>query len=354
MIFLTLPLTTACNNNCSYCQRPPIAKKNHSYHSMSFSEITHVLSDAKKFSKSYDEIEIKLTGGESTLWNEGSKDIKDVMFACIDHDLPFSLVSNGIYFSNKKKADFFFKHYFAKTNTKLSIFITVDSWHNNFNPTNNTCPALDNIISIEKILFPKQISLTVQSTFSKQNTPNLSYNFIEKYQQLGVNFMINPFLPWGMGRNMSDLSPTLDLSNVNKKTLGAYSPVLFMHGINNGYWESLEEYLNTTNTNTLIKHGSCGKTLAYFKGNYYYCIHNQGVDFFKISKLGQLTNKSYRKKIESNKLIKCMRKCSSDTMEKIVSEFPNDTEVSIAYGTCDVCKKFYDLPNFREASSRLE
>ena len=88
---------------------------------------------------------MKLSGGESTIWKDGSYHIIDVIMACQERGLVPALVTNGIVFKDKIYTENFFEELNEKYKGILKIYVTIDEYHNNYESQNDN-KILENLL----------------------------------------------------------------------------------------------------------------------------------------------------------------------------------------------------------------
>ena len=94
---LIFELTSYCNNNCEDCLRAFMNKKDYM---LTYEQVKIALKEITEFSKNFPAFELKLSGGEPTIWKHDKYDIIDVIAECHKSKLNFALVSNGRVFEN--------------------------------------------------------------------------------------------------------------------------------------------------------------------------------------------------------------------------------------------------------------
>lgn len=322
---LILELTSLCNSNCKDCLRKGMNKENYM---MKFDDVKKSLNEIAKFSKNFSNFEVKLSGGEPTIWRDDDKDIVDIINECKNHKLNYSLVTNGKIFSNEQKCINVFKKMSKLCIDKINIYVTIDIFHNNYEKYNEN-KILDNILKYKNDI---KVNLFVQSTVTRFKDDNLPIEFIRYYRNKNVGFLLNPLLPWGKGEDLLDIIPYLNLKNNDKTSLGDYEQYLYILGKNNSYWNSYEEFIKLDNLEIIKRINCCGKTITFMENSYYYCMPCSGKEKFKFSSLGSLSYKKYIDFINKNQHITKMKKNNFDNIE-LLEKCP------IGYGICGLCRK---------------
>lgn len=327
---LIFELTSYCNSKCEDCLR---ASMNKTDYMMSYDEVIKSLNEVKKFSTNFDCFELKLSGGEPTIWKNNGYDIIDIISECEKRNMKFALVSNGKVFEKYSYCEMFFDKLKANNVNKLKIYITIDNFHKNYTGLENN--ILDNLLKINEIF---DVDLYVQSTITKRKEDNLSKEFVDKYFKRGVKFIMNPLLPWGRGKNLDEIVPYLYLDKNDKQDLGDYLKYYYILGKSKGLWNTYEEYIGYNNVESIKKLNCCGKTITFMEGKYYYCMPLSDKEEFVFANLGELTFEKYMNFINSSKHINNMKnnKFNID---------PKFKKTPIGYGVCALCRNMYERGN---------
>lgn len=146
---------------------------------------------------------------------------------------------------------------------------------------------------------------------------------------------MNPLLPWGRGRNLSDIVPYLHLNKKDKNDLGDYSKYYYILGKSKKIWESHDEFLKYDNFKSIKMLNCCGKTITFIEGKYFYCMPLSDKEEFCFAKLGELKFEKYKLFIQNNKHINLMRNNKFDIKDE-------DKETPIGYGVCALCRNLYE------------
>lgn len=314
-----MEITNICNNDCVHCLRPI----RNTFFKMTYDEVKTAIEEIAIFSRSFNNFELKLSGGEATIWKDKEKDLTDIIKLCKNSGINFSVVTNGLLFRNMDYCIDFIRKLKSKGIEEITLYITIDYFHNNYFGQNNN--ILDNLLEISKLF---KINLNVQSTISKSNDRNIDLSFIKKYSIQGVHFKINPLLPWGKGESLNDQYPTLNIGNNCKSNLGDYKLYGYILAKECGLCNSFNEFIQCNNLDFLKEICDCGKSMVLSNGNYYYCLGLMSDDRFSFAQLGELSYEKYFTFIEQNDWIKKMKKAEIEISNK---------EVPVAFGLCDIC-----------------
>lgn len=322
---LIFELTSLCNSHCEDCLRAGMNKENYV---LSYDDIIKSLNEIKLFSKNFNTFEIKLSGGEPTIWRDKEKNINDIINECSKMNFNFALVSNGKIFAKDEKCEKFFERLTNDDINYIKIYITIDSFHMNYEKYNSN-KILDNLFKYSGKI---NLDLYVQSTVTRNKSDNLPIEFIEYYSKKGVKFIMNPLLPWGRGEKLESSVPYLDLNDNNKKSLGDYEKYYYILGLSKKIWNNYNDFSNYNNLDSIKKINCCGKTITFMEGKYYYCMPCSGKKNFEFANLGYLSYKKYTEFISNNKIVSKFKKNNFNNINL-------PSKCAIGYGVCDICRK---------------
>lgn len=320
---LIIETTNICNSRCKHCLRENAMHGKFTY---KFDEMLTALKEIKEFSLNFENFELKISGGEPTIWKDGDKNIIDILSECQKLNFNYSLVTNGKLFSKFDYCEKFFKTLSERGVSLLNIFCTIDNFHENYF---YDCPILDNLLKIEDV----KINLTVQSTCSVAKDYNISSEFIKKYFDKGIKFIMNPLLPWGKGVECEKDVPKVNLNSNNKDQLGDYKKYFYILGKSQNLWNTFEEFENFNNFEALKKLNHCGKTITLDEGKYFYCMPRSSEKEFCFATLGNLNYDNYLEFVKNHSVINKSKNNNFD-IENL------DINSPFGYGVCDICRKF--------------
>ena len=214
MIFLL----EECNFSCNHCVRedepmPPGYK-------LSLEQLRLCLSDCHKL----ETIDwIHFSGGEPTLWIDKKLDLADLLIEISKAGFEPGFTTNGSYFNDYKKCNELLQKYFNNSNKRLRLYLSIDTFHQNFNFQRGRAKSLDNVIKY-KMNLPsekkKLLGITVLSIISKDSSSLLPNEMIEHYKSLDVKFIFPPLKAVGKAKSFSYLCP--NLGSGKREELGAY------------------------------------------------------------------------------------------------------------------------------------
>lgn len=322
-------LTNKCNLSCNYCMRPEDEKQ---YYNLKEKDISNILESLSKFNGN--EIHVRFSGGEPSLWSDNESTVFDLINKSKSLGFDTSLITNGIRFldynylnNNLNKLDIDSK--------SISVYVSLDKWHGNYIPGDLSNNILDNLLKYKQEHLNKKINIFVQTSYTRNQEDNMDLDFIKKYKIKGIKFSINPLLPWGKGKKLEHMIPSLSLNGKDKSKLGAYLPVVYTMGLKNGNWENLEEFYGKDNKDILLSFDYCGNHIYFNEKGVYYCeFHN---DDFRICDFKEFNEQTYKDFVLKNEWIKCIKSENSlkeflENCEFIENSLPFD------YGKCSICK----------------
>lgn len=323
---VVIDLLWYCNAECKHCLKSLNTAE--SRYKMSWEEFQLFIHDMESLAKYNPDLEIKLSGGEPTIWKDGNHDICDLLDKLNEKKLKYGIATNGLTFLDKNRAKVILGH----LSSLGKVFVTIDSWHQNTNDIADQ--ILENIL---EYIDPNQ--LCIQTTISADKTKNLPISFLEKYKYLRFN--LNPLLPLGEAMSYKTLIPTLSLKGTDKSTLGDYEKFLYMIGRNNQLWNSYDEFCATDNSVVFLNTGKCGKTITLTDRKYSYCIPRNGQQEFQLGKLGEFSVKDYLSLISSNDFLMSLVFSPESLINSLHDKTLENEQFSLMFGLCDFCQKNY-------------
>jgi molybdenum cofactor biosynthesis enzyme MoaA len=214
MIFLL----EECNFTCAHCGRED--EPMDPGYKLSFSQLQWCLSDCR----SLDSISwVHFSGGEPTLWREGNRDLVDLLLEISMAGFVPGFTSNGSHFDDFSKCDSFFRRYVDGSNTPLRLYLSIDTFHRNFDVEKGRARSLDNVIKCKQKLPAAKanlIDIAAMAVISKDVKSLLPDEMIRHYESQGVPFGFIPLHHMGKAKKFSHLCP--DLSSDHPEGLGAF------------------------------------------------------------------------------------------------------------------------------------
>lgn len=187
---------------------------------LSFEQLQLCLSDCR----SLESVEwVHFSGGEPTLWTDGNRDLVDLLIEISKAGFTPGFTTNGSGFADYDLCHNFFEKYIDGSETPLRLYISIDTFHGNFDAEKGRSQSLDNVIKCRTDVAPGKrasLNVTVAVVVSKDSNSLLPDEMIRHYESLGVTFSFVPLECKGKGKSLSHLCP--DLSSDNPEDLGAY------------------------------------------------------------------------------------------------------------------------------------
>jgi len=215
MIFLL----EECNYGCCHCVRDdePMV----SGYKLTFQQLQQCLVDCQSLkSVSW----VHFSGGEPTLWRDGEHSLLDLILEISKAGFSPGFTTNGSSFLNFDRCNDFIKGYTNNSSIPLILYISIDSFHKNFNAVTGKSQSLDNVVrSIQKLPTDKRelVDLRVAAAISKETKSLLPETMVKHYESLGVDFRFSPLRSVGKAKSMRDICP--DVDSENSSDLGAYN-----------------------------------------------------------------------------------------------------------------------------------
>jgi len=214
MIFLI----EECNFLCHHCIRedepmPPDYK-------LSYQQFKMCLSDCKELNQLQ---WIHFSGGEPTLWRDGKLGLADLLAEISNTGINPGFTTNGSYFTDYDNCNTFLNKYLNNSTMQLRLYLSIDTFHCNFNVMKGRARSLDNVIHYKSAISPEKanlIDVTVVSVISKDTQSLIPEEMIDYYHSLGVKFNFLPLQPKGKAKSIAHLCP--DLSSKRPEDQGAY------------------------------------------------------------------------------------------------------------------------------------
>jgi len=181
-----------CNFACGHCVRED--EPMYPGYKLSFEQLKLCLLDCRKL----ETIEwVHFSGGEPTLWTDEKLDLADLLIEISKAGFEPGFTTNGSYFDDYEKCDELFQKYFNFANKRLRLYLSIDTFHQNFDAKIGRAESLDNVIKYTKNISPekrKLLNIIVLTTISKEAKSLLPNNMIEYYEA---------FLDYFMGLSLS-------------------------------------------------------------------------------------------------------------------------------------------------------
>ena len=211
-------LLEECNLTCAHCSREDEPME--PGYRLSFRQLQLCLSDCHRLNTVN---WVHFSGGEPTLWTEGNRALADVLLEVAKAGFIPGFTSNGSFFTDYGRCENFFKMYVDGSNMPLRLYLSIDTFHRNFDRETGRAPSLDNVIRCRRELPAEKanlIHITAMAVISKNSKSLLPDEMVEHYESQGVTFGFVPLHRAGKAKKFSHLCP--DLSHDNPDGLGAF------------------------------------------------------------------------------------------------------------------------------------
>ena len=212
-------LLEECNYACPHCVRED-EPMDHGY-TLSLQQLLRCLSDCRKLEAVN---WVHFSGGEPTLWSEEGRDLVDLLLAISDAGFTPGFTTKGSAFLDCNDCDTFIKRYVDISTQPLRLYLSIDTFHGNFDRGTGRAISLDNVLSSCESLPQGKASLLqvcVLVAISKELGSLLPDEMVSHYESLGVRFAFVPLGARGRAKRMRHLCPVLDSGNPDD--LGAYA-----------------------------------------------------------------------------------------------------------------------------------
>ncbi len=215
MIFLL----EECNYVCPHCVREdePMDRG----YKLSSQQLQECLSDCRKLGTvSW----VHFSGGEPTLWLEEGRDLVDLLLEISEAGFTPGFTTNGSAFVDYDDCKTFIKRYVDISTHPLRLYLSIDTFHDNFDRGTARAVSLDNVLTCCRRLprgKAELVQVCVLVVVSKEPGSLLPEDMVSHYESLGVRFVFVPLGPSGRAKTMRHLCPVLNSDK--PEDLGAYA-----------------------------------------------------------------------------------------------------------------------------------
>jgi MoaA/NifB/PqqE/SkfB family radical SAM enzyme len=217
--FMMIFLLEECNFACPHCVRED--EPMDCGYRLSFRQLQSCLADCRALGCIR---RVHFSGGETTLWREGALDLVDLLLEIAGAGFTPGFISNGSLFCQYERCYDFFRRYVEVSTVPLRFYLSIDTFHNNFDPETGRARSLDNVLRCKRDLPANTGDLLgepeVVVVVSKDPASLLPDEMVAHYRSHGVRFGFVPLRYGGKARSMRDLCPELDSDDAS--ALGAY------------------------------------------------------------------------------------------------------------------------------------
>jgi MoaA/NifB/PqqE/SkfB family radical SAM enzyme len=198
-------LLEECNFGCPHCVRgdEPMAPG----YRLTFEQLRACLRDCRRLpSVSW----VHFTGGEPTLWKEAGRDLVDLLLEISAAGFVPGFTSNGSAFLEYDECERFLRRYLDASNAPLRLYLSIDTFHENFDGDAGRARCLDHVLQCRQRLpddAAERLKTHVLATVSKEPASLLPDEMVAHYESLGVEFTLTPLRAAGRARAMADDCP---------------------------------------------------------------------------------------------------------------------------------------------------
>jgi molybdenum cofactor biosynthesis enzyme MoaA len=143
MIFLL----EECNFTCAHCVREdePMVPG----YKLSLGQLQLCLSDCRAL----ESIRwVHFSGGEPTLWTERNRDLVDLLLNISKAGFTPGFTTNGSFFVDYSRCHDFFGKYVDGSTMPLRVYLSIDTFHRNFDVEKGRAQSLDNVMKCKQEL----------------------------------------------------------------------------------------------------------------------------------------------------------------------------------------------------------
>ncbi len=151
-----------------------------------------------------------INGGEPTLWEEGNLKLIDVLLAVAKGGIHPSYNTNGSYFVEYDQCYDFFHRYSEEATIQLRTFVSIDKFHDNYDPKRERAESLDNIVKVLATMPQNKREMHHIHVVTIVSTDPASYlpvGMKTYYIAKGVTFGDFPMQPIGRAKDLMDEMP---------------------------------------------------------------------------------------------------------------------------------------------------
>jgi MoaA/NifB/PqqE/SkfB family radical SAM enzyme len=167
---------------------------------------------------------VHFSGGEPTLWREGEVDLVDLLLDISKAGLEPGFTTNGVRLEDGDECDRLLGMYFDGADMPLRLYLSIDSFHGNFDRARGRARSLDNVLRFKEDLPGASrdlLGVHVLVTVSKEPGSLLPPGMVARYRASGVDFVFVPLRPVGRAEGMAHLCP--DVDSERPEDLGAFA-----------------------------------------------------------------------------------------------------------------------------------
>jgi len=287
-------LTNRCNLSCDTCFRPRGAGSERPW-------LLHELEERFIEIAAVGHSSVFYSGGEPSLWSDGSAGFADLLAATTRHGLSAAFATNGWAFNSYEKASRLLDRYLNLTDAPLYVVVSVDCWHKG-SWVEGRSPALDAILQWRDAhASPAHLEVELSSLCSVDETRNIPRQDFARYAEAGVTIQYLPISPRGRADKVRHLAPALRPSGTSKESMGPYSEILRAKlGFSAEQWEELD------NADLL---GPCHSvtTMTLGMDRQYWLCNGRAGGSLRVAVAGELTKDRIAECLDRNPLVSHFR-----------------------------------------------
>ncbi len=347
-IYPALQLTDACNKRCRVCLRVPGEKVHH----MTRTIFERYLEDIHRVAVRFDIGFQFVTGGEPTVWKDEGLDVADVISALSKTGKIRSITmpTNGKRLEKKEFADQLFTRISHGVDQTVIVGLSVAEYQENL--IDGRCLPLGHLTDQARKPGNTIMPIALVTLLKNDDTDLiLKQNYPDVFQR------VTPLAPMGAGENEMAECPSLSLGSADKSNLGSFLPY-FRRDVTSRlkiHDEAFDDIPNRHIMNTLSFSAHCGRSPFVDKA-WHYCLPFRDNPDFDLAPVGGMTEKTLDEFLETREFLRRIRsmgvldavesyrpKLKPRFREKLDDLLGPDTQVSVAYRGCMVCKKIAEL-----------
>ena len=214
MIFLL----EECNLSCIHCVRE--SEPMDQGYKLTHEQFRMCLSDSRELGS----IQwVHFSGGEPTLWSDGDHDLVDLLVEISGAGFEPGFTTNGTTFNDPGRCRDLLSRYFREASNPLRLYLSIDTFHRNFDVESERAGSLDNVIEYKMEMSDEKaelLNVNVITVISRDYGSMLPDEMVRHYESNGVDFVYVPLRPKGKAEALAHLCP--DLSSDKPEDLGAY------------------------------------------------------------------------------------------------------------------------------------
>jgi hypothetical protein len=212
-------LLEECNRSCPHCVREE--EPMDSGYKLSLDQLRRCLEDCRRLESVR---WVHFSGGEPTLWSDSGAGLTGALLEVAQAGYVPGFTTNGSRFEDYVACCDFLGRYVASASVRLRTFLSVDTFHRNFDAGTGTCRSLDNVLRFRSTLPGDRgalLEVIPLAVVSKDPASLLPEKMMRRYESLGAPFRVVALRPKGRARRLADECP--DLGSSVEQRLGAFS-----------------------------------------------------------------------------------------------------------------------------------